>query len=90
MDLPSRSRWYEYSKARDVMLDATDTEHAPWHILRSDDKRRARLNCIAHLLSLIPYKKITQPQVKLPKRSTKNAYDDQVTLGNRKFVPVKY
>ena len=55
MDLPSRSRWYDYSRARDQMLEATDTEVSPWHILRSDDKRRARLNCISHLLSLIPY-----------------------------------
>ena len=58
MDLPSRSRWYDYSRARDLMLEATDTTYAPWYILRSDDKKRARLNCIAHLLSLIPYKKM--------------------------------
>ena len=58
MDLPSRSRWYDYSRARDKMLEATDTKHAPWYILRTDDKRRARLNCIAHLLSLIPYKSV--------------------------------
>ena len=57
MDLPSRERWYDYSRARDVMLEATDTEHAPWYIVRSDDKKRARLNAIAHLLSAIPYKK---------------------------------
>ena len=58
MDLPSREKWYEYSRARDRMLEATDTKHAPWHIVRSDDKKRARLNCISHLLSLIPYKKL--------------------------------
>src|SRR5262249_16464628 len=58
MDLPSRERWYEYSRARDMMLEATDTKHAPWYILHSDDKRRARLNCLAHLLKLIPYKKV--------------------------------
>ena len=58
MDLPSRSRWYDYSRARDAMLKATDTKHAPWHILRSDDKKRARLNCISHLLDQIPYKKL--------------------------------
>src|SRR5262249_8754230 len=56
-DLCSRSRWFEYSRARDMMFDATDTEFAPWYIVPSDDKRRARLNCISHLLSLIPYKK---------------------------------
>ena len=54
MDLPSRPRWYEYSRARDRMLEATDTKHAPWYIVRSDDKRRARLNCIAHLLEPDP------------------------------------
>jgi len=90
MDLPSRSRWYEYSQARDQMLKATDTKHAPWYILRTDDKRRARLNCIAHLLSLIPYKSVPQPKIKLPKRSMKGAYDDQATLKGRKSVPAKY
>ncbi len=90
MDLPSRSHWYDYSKARDLMLDATDTAHAPWYILHSDDKRRARLNCISHLLSLIPYKEVKQPTIKLPKRSEKGAYDDQASLKGRNFVPVKY
>lgn len=90
MDLPSRARWYEYSRARDTMLEATDTAHAPWHILRSDDKKRARLNCISHLLSQIPYKKLPREEIKLPKRSHKGAYDDQATLKGRKFVPEKY
>jgi len=90
MDLPSRSKWFEYSRARDLMLKATDTKWAPWHILRSDDKRRARLNCIAHILSQIPSKKVAREKVKLPKRSMKGAYDDQVTLKSRKFVPEKY
>ena len=90
MDLPSRKRWYEYSRARDMMLDATDTDHAPWYIARSDDKKRARLNCIAHLLSLIPYEQIRREKVKLPKRSSKGAYDDQATLKGRRFVPEKY
>ncbi len=90
MDLPSRSRWYDYSRARDEMLSATDSEHAPWHILRSDDKKRARLNCITHLLEQIPYKKLPQPKIKLPARSKKGAYDDQATLAGRKFVPEKY
>ena len=66
MDLPSRSRWYDYSHARDMMLEATDTPFAPWYILRSDDKKRARLNCISHLLSLIPYQKIPRDKVTLP------------------------
>ena len=90
MDLPSRSRWYDYSHARDVMLKATDTKFAPWYILRSDDKRRARLNCISHLLSLIPYKKVPREKVKLPKRKNKGAYADQATLKGRTFVPEKY
>ncbi len=90
MDMPSRARWYEYSRARDEMLGATDTKHAPWHILRSDDKRRARLNCIWHLLSQIPYKKLPQVDVQLPKRSAKEAYDDESTLKGRRFVPEKY
>jgi polyphosphate kinase 2 len=90
MDLPSRTKWFEYSRARDRMLDATDTEYAPWHIVISDDKKRARLNCIAHLLSLIPHKKLPPPAVKLSKRSMKGAYDDQATLTGRKFVPEKY
>jgi polyphosphate kinase 2 len=90
MDLPSRSRWFEYSRARDVMFKATDTKWAPWHILRSDDKKRARLNCIAHLLKLIPYKKVPREKIKLPKRSNKGAYDDQATLKGRKFVPERY
>jgi len=90
MDLPSRSRWFDYSRARDKMLKATDTKYAPWHILRSDDKKRARLNCIAHLLKLIPYKDVPQKKIKLPKRSMKGAYDDQATLKGRRFVPERY
>jgi polyphosphate kinase 2 len=89
-DLYSRSRWFEYSRARDMMLEATDTEFAPWYIVSSDDKRRARLNCIRHLLSLIPYKKVTRKRVKLPKRSNKGAYNDQVSLKGRRFVPARY
>ncbi len=90
MDLPSRSKWYEYSRARDMMLDATDTKWAPWHVLRSDDKKRARLNCIRHILERLPHKKVPHDKVKLPKRSKKHAYDDQATLKGRKFVAEKY
>ncbi|MDZ4656275.1 MAG: polyphosphate kinase 2 [Bythopirellula sp.] len=90
VDLPSRERWYEYSRARDKMLDATDTKHAPWHILRSDDKKRARLNCIAHLLSQISYEQLPREEIALPKRSEEGAYDDQASLQDRKFVPEKY
>ena len=90
MDLESYSRWYDYSRARDVMFDATDTEHAPWHVLLSDDKKRARLNGIAHMLSLVPYKKIKGPKVRLPKRGTKHAYDDRASLRDRRLIADKY
>ena len=90
MDLPSRAKWYEYSRARDAMLDATDTDAAPWHIVRSDDKRRARLNTIAHLLKLIPHHKVARPKVALPRRSHKHAYDDETSLQGRRFVPERY
>ena len=90
MDLESFPRWYAYSEARDMMLEATDTKDAPWYIVHSDDKRKARLNCIAHLLSVVPYKRIRRDEVKLPKRSDKNAYDDKATLKKRRFVPERY
>ncbi len=90
MDVESWTRWYDYSRARDLMLEATDTEHAPWHIVRSDDKKRARLNCIAHLLSLVPYEEVPREKVKLPKRSSEGKYDDQASLTGRTFVPEKY
>jgi polyphosphate kinase len=90
MDLPSREKWYEYSRARDAMLKVTDTKFAPWHIVRSDDKKRARLNTIAHLLKLIPHKKIKRKNVKLPARSKKHAYNDEATLARRRFVPEVY
>ncbi len=86
MDLPSRQRWYDYSRARDRMLAATDTKHAPWFILRSDDKKRARLNCIKHILDQIPCKDVPRQKIKIPKRSTKHAYDDHATLKGRKFI----
>jgi polyphosphate kinase 2 len=90
MDLPSRSRWYDYSRARDEMLKATDTKHAPWHILRSDDKKRARLNCISHLLDQIPYKSLPKTKIELPKRSMKDAYDDSRIINQRNVVPEKH
>jgi polyphosphate kinase 2 len=90
MDLPSSTRWYEYSRARDMMLDATDADSVPWYIVRSDDKKRARLNCIAHLLSKIEYKRAPREKVEMPKRSNKGAYDDEATLKGRRFVPETY
>jgi polyphosphate kinase 2 len=74
MDLKSYSRWYDYSRARDEMFAATDTDFAPWHVARSDDKRRARLNIINHLLSRIPYKSAPREKVKLPKRQKPGGY----------------
>ena len=90
MDLPSRQRWFDYSRARDLMLKKTDTRIAPWYIVRSDNKRTARLNTIAHLLSSIPYKKLPQKKVKLPGRSMKGAYDDDAAIARRRFVPERY
>jgi polyphosphate kinase 2 len=90
MDLPSRERWYEYSRARDMMLEKTDTAIAPWYIVRSDDKRAARLNTISHVLASIPHKKLRGDKVKLPRRSTKRAYDDTESIANRKFVTEQY
>jgi polyphosphate kinase len=90
MDIESYARWYAYSRARDMMLEATDTKDAPWYIVPSDDKRRARLNCIAHLLRLIPYKDVDRDKIKLPKRLDKGEYDDQATLKERTFVPEEY
>jgi polyphosphate kinase 2 len=90
MDLCSRSRWYDYSRARDMMFKATDTKFAPWHIVRSDDKRRARLNCISHLLESIPYEKVEREMAKLPQRLKERAYDDLASLEGLRFVPEKY
>jgi len=90
MDLPSRKRWFDYSRARDLMLAKTDTRIAPWHIVRSDDKRAARLNTIAHLLGAIPHKRLPHEKVRLPPRSQKHAYDDQKAIARRRFVKERY
>jgi polyphosphate kinase 2 len=90
MDTESFKHWYTYSKARDMMLDATDSPDAPWYVIRSDDKRRALLNCISHILSAIPHKKLSVEKVKLPKRVEKNRYDDQRTMKDRRFVREAY
>src|SRR5215813_1894649 len=74
MDLESYSRWYDYSRARDEMFAATDTDLAPWYVVRSDDKRRARLNLITHLLSLIPYRRLSRRRVRLPERQKRGGY----------------
>jgi polyphosphate kinase 2 len=90
MDVESYERWYDYSRARDMMLAATDRPTSPWHVLRSDDKKRARLNGISYILSLIPYEKIKRQEVKLPKRSHKGKYDDQSKMNERRLVPERY
>src|SRR3954447_24277821 len=76
MDVKSFDRWYDYSRARDMMFKATDSKHAPWYVIRSDDKKRARLNCISHVLKSIPHKRLSREPVKLPKRSMKGHYND--------------
>jgi len=88
MDLESYSRWYDYSRARDEMFQATDTAWAPWYVVNSDDKKRARLNLITHLLSKIPYKKVPREKVVLPKRQKQGNYREPDYPF--KFVPEKY
>src|SRR5689334_13096858 len=90
MDLPSRERWYDYSRARDLMLEATDTDWAPWYIVRSDDKRRARLNLISHFLGLIPYEQPKRENIKLPSRDKKHAYDDEASIKDRRWIKEKF
>jgi polyphosphate kinase 2 (PPK2 family) len=90
MDLPSRERWFDYSRARDKMFEATDTDYAPWHLVHSDDKRRARLNLISHFLGSLPYEKSPRKEIKLPGRDKKHAYDDEETIRNRRWIKERY
>ena len=90
MDLESFRRWYEFSDARDQMLKATSSPHAPWYLIRSDSKKKARLNCITHLLSLIPYRKAPHEKVKLPPRNNRKRYDDEAPLRGANFIPEVY
>jgi len=90
MDVESWKRWYDYSLARDMMLKATDTRETPWYIIRSDDKKSARLNCITHFLSQIPCKKVPHERIELGSRSNKHHYDDQATLRGLNFIPEVY
>ena len=76
MDLKSYSRWYDYSRARDDMFAATDSPHAPWYVVPSDDKRRARLNVIHHILKQVPYKSMPREKIKFPKRQKRGGYRD--------------
>jgi polyphosphate kinase 2 len=88
MDLESRHRWVEYSRAKDEMFAHTDLKHSPWFVVNADDKRRARLNCIQHLLSMIPYKDLTPKPIKLPPLH-KGAYV-RPPISDQTFVPEKY
>jgi len=90
MDVEAFGRWDDYSKARDAMLEATDSEHAPWSVIRSDDKKRARLNCISHFLSKIPYGKVPREKVKLPRGDNRKRYDDHVRLKRAHYIPEIY
>jgi polyphosphate kinase len=90
MDLESFPKWYDYSRARDEMLEASDHEAAPWFVLPSDDKKRARLNGISHILARVPYETIEHDRPKLPKRSKKGAYDDQLDPDKVRFVRAAY
>jgi len=89
MDLESRRRWVEYSKAKDDMFKYTDTKLSPWYVVNSDDKRRAHLNCIIHLLSLIPYEDLTPPKIKLPLRQSDTDYV-RPPIKNQTFIPEIY
>ena len=88
MDLESHRRWYDYSRARDAMFAATDTPESPWYVVDSHDQRRGRLNCIAHLLSLVPYHEVPHEKVKLPKRQPKGDYVEPDYPFRR--IPEKY
>jgi len=90
MDVESFNRWYDYSRARDDMLASTSTDYAPWHVVRADSKKRARLNCISHLLSQIPYKELPRPKVDFGKRGTKGSYDDEAPIAQFGHIPEKY
>jgi polyphosphate kinase 2 len=89
-DLESRRLWYDYSLARDKMLEATDSEHAPWNVVRSEDKKRARLNCIAHFLKQIPYERVPRDKVEVPARAKKREYDDEAPMRKRRWIPEAY
>ena len=90
MDVESFKRWYDYSQARDDILASTHTEPAPWHLVQADDKKRARLNCISHLLGQIPYQELPQDKVTLGKRNMKGSYDDKASIAEFGFIPERY
>ena len=89
MDLESRSKWVEFSKAKDIMFDHTDIKQAPWYVVNADDKKRARLNCISHLLTVIPYEDTTPEPIELPPRQDDESYI-RPPIGEQEFVPEHY
>lgn len=90
IDLEGRSRWVEYSRAKDDMFRHTDTAESPWWVIESDDKRRTRLNCISHLLSLIPYKDVVPPAVTLKRRTKPDKGYVRSEYNAQRFVPNRY
>ena len=90
MDVESYRRWYDYSQARDDMLIATNKHDSPWYIVPADDKKRARLNCISHFLSLIPYEDLPREKVELGERNLANKYDDTLSPEKFNFIPQKF
>jgi polyphosphate kinase 2 (PPK2 family) len=89
MDLESRARWMEYSKAKDAMFAHTDIKQAPWYVVEADNKKRARLNCISHLLSMIPYQDLTPEPIELPERQQKTGYV-RPPFSDQTFVESRY
>jgi len=89
MDVESRARWVEYSKAKDEMFAHTDIKQALWYVVNADDKRRARLNCISHLLSKIPYEDLTPEPIELPPRPARGGYV-RPPITDQTFVPERY
>jgi hypothetical protein len=90
MDLESRRRWFDYSKAKDVMFHYTDTAESPWWVVDANDKRRARLNCIAHLLSVIPYQEVEIPELHLPPRQPADPAHVRPPKESMRWVPETY
>ena len=90
MDVKARDHWYDYSRAYERMFNVTDTRHAPWHLVHSDNKKKARLNCISHLLDQIPYEHVPDEEVVLPPLQKSNGISDEVILKDRSFVPERF
>ena len=90
MDLEGRNRWEEYSRAKDEMFKFTDTKESPWWVVDGDDKKRARLNCISHLLTQIPYEDLMPPKMELPTRKPASKGYVRVPIESQTFVPTRY